>query len=146
MPTLKHGAHLVNLAIPNQTVATTTVADEFPYHAAGWVGRWAYDGTQELLTAGALVVQAGTFTNWATLTLKHFNSAGATVDSLNLTVLAPVANQNIDITGTAAASGNTLMTGWTLNPGDSFELLGTSGASVPAPAVSVTLVLEQLHS
>lgn len=145
MPTLKHGAHLVNLAIPPLAVASQTIADEFPYHAAGWVNRWAYDGTAELITAGSMVQQAGTFANWTSVALKHFNSAGSVVDQIAITTAAG-ANQNTDITGNAATTGNTLAQGWTLNPGDSLELVGAGSATVPAPAISVTLVLEQLHS
>lgn len=138
-PTIKHGGHLINLALPNATGVVTNAVVEFPYHAAAWYTASDLDPTQEAVVAGSAVVGAGTFANWTTLQITHYSSAGAVVDRVSLVGSGLVTNRTADLTTLAASTGNTLAQGWKLNPGDSVELLGTSSAA--APGASVTLVV-----
>lgn len=139
MPSIKKGVSFINVAIPS--TATGTVAGEYPYHALNWTNRFAYDWAMEYVLLGSLVVQAGTYANWTSLILKHFNIAGATVDALTLNgTITPIANETMDITGVAATTGNNLMVGWLLQPGDSIELVGVCASA--SPAVSVTLCVD----
>lgn len=138
----KHGAHRENLDIVISAVGTAAVPSIFTYDAFatgnstanGTVG---LDGTTETITEMVLVPSAtitGAATNFTSWRVRHVNSAGSVVDSIQvnfdaaaktITALTPASfavasGATVPGAGTAVLtvnSGNALP--WILSPGDS---------------------------
>lgn len=124
MLTLKHGGHRMSLTASGPLAASTQVTDIVPYDFG--VSK-SSDPTLEKVVGGVLFATAALAAT-GTVVLNHVNSAGTVVDALTLTS-SVAANTVVDLTTVSASTGNTLLQGWSLNPGDSVVLILATGAT-----------------
>jgi hypothetical protein len=122
-------------------VASPTLSVEVPYEFSyGSYG--VYDSTGEVISRATCVLLAALQTG-DTVTMNHYNSAGSVIDAVPLTTaqIATAAHVPIDITGNSASTGNAFLKGWTMNQGDSLEMVVAGSTQVAARAVGAMLLL-----
>ena len=130
----KHGAHRYNLDITVTAVGTAAVADVFTYDAyaagnttaSGTVGldQATEQVTEMVLTPAQTITGAATnFTDWR---VRHFNSAGSVVDSIQVNFDAAAK------TVTAFTPANfAVASGATVNGAGTATLTVNSGVALP---------------
>jgi hypothetical protein len=139
VPISKHGAHRIELLLP-PVAASGTVQSTAPYdYLYGNYG--VYDSTTEVINRATLVASTA-WTAGDTITLNHYNLAGALVDAVSVSTTA-AAHVPVDVTNSTASTGNSFVKGWTMVPGDSVELVVVATTTAGARGgVGVVLLID----
>lgn len=151
--TTKHGGHRIALAVQALAAGTANDTSELFTYDFSYSTYSTYDSTSEYITRATVVFAAnvtGQATDFFSVQLTHYNSAGSVVDRVTPTAtvfsssgVTATAYVPIDVTAAAAGTGNTIVKGWLLAPGDTLEAkrLSSTATGLASPAFAVTLLL-----